>query len=126
MSEAKEMPIQTDSDGLRLLETMDGDIDLAAEMAVLFFKSAAEQIEGLRTGLAGRDRKEIAFKAHKCAGGAAACGFELLAEKLARLEHSVGDMDWESVAAAVDEIGCIYDETRNGILAFLGAKQSEI
>jgi len=119
MNGKEQMPIQVEEDARSLMEEMDGDAELAAEMAQLFFRTAAEQIDGLRAGLAGNDLEQIVFKAHKCAGGACACGFERLAEQLARLEHEARGMDPVALAAAIEEIARIYDETREGVLAFL-------
>lgn len=110
------------ADASELLETMDGDLEEAARMADLFFQTGGEQIQALQTALVDRDRDGMIFNAHKCAGGAAACGFERLAERLHQFEREGQDMDWSRAEVECDDIAQVFEKTKREIEIYFKRK----
>ncbi len=104
--------------GADLLSTMDGDIETAQSMAQLFFETGCEQVSQIKVALNERRRNELSFSAHKCAGGAAACGFDDLAETLRELELNASSQEWDSLHVEVERVVRTYEVTQERVRAF--------
>jgi len=83
--------------GKELLETMDGDRDEARRLADMFFEQAEKQIGDIEIATEARDRESLAAAAHKCAGGAAACGLYGLSDSLRAIENRASEADWSDL-----------------------------
>lgn len=110
-----------DDDGRELLLTLDGDRDEARRLADLFFTTGADQIAAIQHAVRQQDRKTILFNAHKCAGGASACGFNALADRLATLEHEGEQMTWEALAPYCARLSDLFERTRMNVERFFAA-----
>lgn len=101
--------------GAELLDTMDGDIEAARMMAELFFETGREQLTAIKIAASERRCEELAFHAHKCAGGAGACGFNDLAGAMRELEINSIERDWDSLQSDVERVVGIFEETQKAV-----------
>ena len=109
---------KSDQYGGDLLATMGGDVEEARRLAELFFETASAHVERMRTAVINRDRKNLAFSAHKCAGGAAACGLADLAALLSSLELAAGDSEWSSLEASFTELIACYADSQLRVIDY--------
>lgn len=109
-------------DGSAILAMMDGDPAAAKKMAMLFFETGAEQIEAMIAAADRDDAEGVVFNAHKCAGGAAACGLERLASELLAFEHEARDMDWEQAMRECRRLESLFAECRANVALFFDDK----
>ena len=117
MSGLQMMSNSTESleNGESLLGTMDGDLDEARRMARLFFETGSLQMDEMLAACRDRKREAMLFHVHKCAGGAAACGFDVLACQLQNFEKEGLDMNWNNASQACADLIQLFAETRNSV-----------
>jgi len=110
-------------DGSGILATMDGDIESAKQMADLFFETGAEQIKAMMVAVGRDDAETVVFNAHKCAGGAAACGLERLAGELHAFEHTARGMDGEQAMRECRRLESLFSDCRDNVALFFEGKE---
>lgn len=110
--------------GCELLRTMDGDIEEARHLANYFFETGQEQIDQILGAIEDRNREGIMSPAHKCSGGASACGLSDLANELRELEAKAMELKWEELDSYGDKLKATWDETREGMELFFANRSS--
>jgi len=80
-------PAEGPVDMNRLLEFTDGSPENLRELALLYLKQTAEQLEHLRDAVAANAPADVRRVAHSCAGASATCGMRRIAVLLRELEH---------------------------------------
>ena len=87
----------------RLNDITGGDPEMNGEIVRMALDDAATAMDRLRSALEERDAASGKALAHQLKGICANVGAERLADAAKRLEHSLGDQDWNAASQLVAE-----------------------
>lgn len=116
------MDSSQEESGAALLRTMDGEVNEARRLASLFFATGREQVQQVVAAVQARQRVDLGPPAHKCAGGAAACGFMELADLLRTIERTADAGAWTDLDALCATLRDAFDRTQASVEAYFKGK----
>jgi HPt (histidine-containing phosphotransfer) domain-containing protein len=109
----------------RLLDFTDGNMDNFRELATLYLKQTAQQIEQLEAAVQAGAPQEVRQIAHSCAGASATCGMRRLVPLLRELEQQGSDGKLTTAAQLSRDVNREFESVRTFLEAYL-AKNAEL
>ena len=100
----------------RLDDFAGGSADSLVEIIDLYVSQTSQQIEQMRTCLAGGDRSGLARLAHTCAGASGICGMNAMADVVRELEHACSNGHTLPLPPLFERVTAEFQNTRQFLL----------